>query len=188
MIQRDYYIELIEEIRNIEKISIDEFIDKRLMPLKQTNTHFIETLYKDIFYLIKDIDKEDENDLVIENGSLVIESDGLRKSIKLSGYQSRLHQISIWLHMQIVEKFMQENPLQFIEKMEDFEKHFLNKPEYTPEHKARLDKIKESLIEERRQNLGEKQHCIKKIWEFAKRIFRASKIKAGIVEIDNSKI
>lgn len=188
MIQRDYYIELIEEIRNIEKISIDEFINKRLEVLKQNNAYFIETLYKDIFYLIKDIDKNGENDLVIENGSLVIESDGLRKGIKLTGYQSRLHQISIWLHMQIVEKFMQENPLHFIQKMEDFEKHYLNKFDYTPEYKVKLDKIKESLTEERRQNLGEKQNWTKKIWKWIKRIFRASKIKAFGIEIDNSKI
>ena len=56
--------------------------------------------------------------------------------------------------MQIVKKFMQGNPLRFIEKMEDFEKHHLNKPSYTPEYKAKLDKVKQSLMEECRQNLN----------------------------------
>ena len=60
MIPRDYYIELIEDIRNIEKISIDTFIKERLEPLMLEDNHFIETLYKDIYYLIKDIDKKDD--------------------------------------------------------------------------------------------------------------------------------
>jgi len=169
MIARDYYIELIEEIRNTEKISIDDFIKEKLEPLMKQNNHFVEILYKDIYYLIKDIDKEGEGDLAIENGSLIIESDGLRKGIKLTGYQSRLHQISIWLHMQIVEKFMQESPLQFIEKMEDFEKYYLSKSDYTPEYRAKLDKIKESLIEERRQNLNEKKSIVEKTRHWKKK-------------------
>lgn len=38
--------------------------------------------------------------------------------------------------------------------MEDFKKSFLEKFDYTPEYKAKLDKIKRSLKQERRQNLG----------------------------------
>lgn len=48
---------------------------------------FIETLYKNIHYLLKDIDKPGENDLAIENGSMVIE-DG---DLKLTGYHSQFH-------------------------------------------------------------------------------------------------
>jgi hypothetical protein len=47
MLKRNEYIEIIEEIRNLEKISIDEYINKRLEPLKQENSHFVEVLYKD---------------------------------------------------------------------------------------------------------------------------------------------
>ena len=87
MLKRDDYINLIEEIRNTDKKSLDEFIDKVLEPLRAKNENFIEVLYKDVHYLIKDIDKEGENDLAIENGDFVIE-DG---HLKLTGYQSRLH-------------------------------------------------------------------------------------------------
>lgn len=161
MLKRTDYLDLIVEIRNTEKKSIDEFIDKVLEPLRIENEFFIETLYKDVHYLIKDIDKQGENDLEIKNGDLVIE-DG---DLKLTGYQSRLHNLSIWLHLEMVKKFMGENPFQFIEKMKNFELNFLEKPNYTPEYKKALDKIKRSLKKERKQNLGEKENLWNKVWD-----------------------
>ena len=161
MLKRDDYINLIEEIRNTDKKSLDEFIDKVLEPLRAENENFIEVLYKDVHYLIKDIDKEGENDLAIENGDFVIE-DG---DLKLTGYQSRLHSLSIWLHIEVCKKLTEANPLTFIEKMDDFEKNFLNKPNYTPEYKAKLDKIKKSLKKERKLNLGEKENFWSKIFD-----------------------
>jgi hypothetical protein len=84
MLKRDDYLNLIEEIRNTEKKSLDEYIEKVLEPLRLENLYFSETLYKDIHYLLKGIDKEGENDLVIENSDFV-EDDG---DLKLTGYQS----------------------------------------------------------------------------------------------------
>lgn len=162
MLKRDDYLTIIEEIRNIDKKSIDEYIDTVLEALRIENENFIEILYKDIHYLIKDIDIEGENDLAIENGDLVIE-DG---DLKLTGYQSRLHNLSIWLHMEICKKLLETNPFNFVEKMENFERNFLNKPNYTPEYKARLDKIKKSLKKERKMNLGEKESFWNKIFSF----------------------
>jgi hypothetical protein len=161
MLKRNDYLNLIEEIRNTDKKSLDEFIDKVLEPFGKENENFIEVLYKDIHYLIKDIDKDGDNDLAIENGDFVIE-DG---DLKLTGYQSRLHNLSIWLHIEICKKLTEINPLTFVEKMEDFEKNFLNKPNYTPEYKAKLDKIKKSLQKERKLNLGEKENFWNKIFD-----------------------
>ena len=161
MLKRDDYINLIEEIRNTDKKSLDEFIDKVLEPLRAENENFIEVFYKDVHYLIKDIDKEGENDLAIENGDFVIE-DG---DLKLTGYQSRLHILSIWLHKEICKKLTEANPLTVIEKMEDFEKNYLNKPNYTLEYKAKLDRIKRSLKNERKLNLGEKENFWSKIFD-----------------------
>ena len=161
MIKRDIYIIIIEEIRNTDKKSIDEFIEKILEPIILENENFIEILYKDIYYLIKDIDKEGENDLLLENGDLVIENGDL----KLTGYQSRLHNLSIWLHMKICKKFIEKNPLTFLESIEDFEINFLEKPNYTPEYKSKLDKIKRSLKQERRLNIGEKENFWNKIFD-----------------------
>lgn len=161
MIKRDDYINLIEEIRNTDKKSLDGFIEKVIEPLRAENENFIEVLYKDIHYLIKDIDKEGENDLAIENGDFVIE-DGV---LKLTGYQSRLNNLSIWLHIEVCKKMTEGNPVTFVEKMEDFEKNFLNKPNYTPEYKAKLDKIKRSIKKERKLNLGEKENFWNKIFD-----------------------
>lgn len=150
MLKRDDYIEIIEDIRNTEKKSLDEYINKVLEPLRSDNDLFIETLYKDICYLLNGIDKVGENDLAIENGDLVIE-DG---NLKLTGYQSRLHNLCNWLHMEICNKFLEKDPFSFCEKMETFQKSFVEKTNYTPEYKTKLDKIKRSLKQERRQNLG----------------------------------
>ncbi|AMA48593.1 MULTISPECIES: hypothetical protein [Flavobacterium] len=159
MLKREDYLAIIEEIRNTDKKSIDEFIEKILEPIRSENENFIEILYKDIFYLIKDIDRKGENDLLIENGDLILENG----EIKLTGYQSRLHNLSIWLHMEVCKKFMEENPFKFTENMENFETNFLKKPNYTPEYKAKLDKIKRSLKKERKLNLGENDSFWNKI-------------------------
>lgn len=162
MLKRNDYINLIEEIRNTDKKSLDEFIVRVIEPLRSENENFIEVLYKDIHYLLKDIDKEGENDLAIEDGGLVVENG----EIKLTGYQSRLHNLAIWLHLEVCNKLTGSNPLTFVKKMEEFEKYFLEKPNYTPEYKSQLDKIKMSLKQERKLNLGEKENFWIKIFDF----------------------
>lgn len=159
MIKRNDYLILIEEIRNTDKKSLNEFIAKVIEPLRNENENFIEILYKDINYLIKDIDKKNENDLTTENGNLVIENG----EIKLTGYQSRLHNLSNWLHMEICKKFIEKNPITFVESMENFENEFLQKTNYTPEYIAKLDLIKKSLRMERKHNLGETESFWSKI-------------------------
>jgi hypothetical protein len=176
MLKRDDYINIIEEIRNTDKKSLDEFIEKVIKPLQNENEDLIEILYKDIHYLIKDIDKKGDNDLVIENGDFVIENGDL----KLTGYQSRLHNLSIWLHIEVCKKLTGANPLTFIEKMEAFEKNFLEKPNYTPEYKAKLDKIKKSLIKERKLNLGEKENFWNKIFDFDNLVLKPNIAGIGI--------
>ena len=49
--------------------------------------------------------------------------------------------------------------------MENFENNFLDKPNYTPEYKEKLDKIKKSLKKERKINLGEKENFWNKIFD-----------------------
>ncbi len=161
MLKPDDYLELIEEIRNTDIKSLDEYIEKVINPLRHENENFIEKLYKDIHYLIKDIDKKDENDLAIENGDFVIKNG----SLKLTGYQSRLHNLSVWLHMEICRKLLEGNPFNFLNNMEIFERDYLNEPNYTPEYKAKLDSIKKSLKKERKLNLGQKESFWGKVWD-----------------------
>jgi hypothetical protein len=148
ILKRDSYIEIIQEIRNTEKVSIDTYIDKRLIPLQKENTAFIKTLYKDIYYLLDGIDKPGDNDLMIKDGDFVIEQGDL----KLTGYQTRLHDLMNWLHQQVVAEMMERNFQTFVEQMEDFENNFLKKPTYTPEYKVKLDSLKASIRDEREYN------------------------------------
>jgi len=161
MLKPDDYLNLIEEIRNTDVRSLDEYIEKVIYPLKLENENLVEILYKDIHYLLKGINKDDENDLAIENGDFVIKNG----SLKLTGYQSRLHNLSVWLHMEICKKFMEANPFSFLNNMETFERDYLNEPNYTPEYKAKLDSIKKSLKKERNLNLGEKESFWEKVWD-----------------------
>ncbi len=162
MLKPEDYLNIIEEIRNTDIKSLDEYIKKIINPLIVENENFLEKLYKDINYLLKDIDKKEENDLTIENGDLVIENG----SLKLTGYQSRLHSLAMWLHSEICKKLIQDNPFSFLDKIENFQKNYLNKPNYTPEYKTKLDKIKKSLKKERRLNLGEKESFWEKILDW----------------------
>jgi hypothetical protein len=162
MLKPEDYLNIIEEIRNTDIKSLDEYIEKVINPLLSENQNFLEKLYKDINYLLKDIDKQGENDLAIENGDFVIENG----SLKLTGYQSRLHSLAMWLHLEICKKLMLDNPFSFLDKIEDFQKNYLDKPNYTPEYKLKLDKIKKSLKKERRLNLGERESFWEKVLDW----------------------
>ncbi len=148
ILNRDTYIEIIQEIRNTEKVSIDTYIDKRLIPIQKENMAFIKTLYKDIYYLLDGIDKPGDNDLMIKDGDFVFEQGDL----KLIGYQTRLHDLMNWLQQQVVIEMKERNFQTFVEQMEDFENNFMKKLTYTPEYKAKLDSLKASIRDERENN------------------------------------
>ncbi len=161
MLKRSDYLEIIEEIRNTDIKSLDEYIDKVLKPLRFDNENFLEILYKDIYYLIKDIDREGDNEMKFKEGDIVLENG----DIALTGYQSRLHNLSIWLHIEITKQFCEKKPEEFIRLMTDFEHNYLGKPNYTPEYKAELDRIKGSLKKERKQNLSDSKNLWNKIFD-----------------------
>lgn len=159
---REDNITIINEIRNVERKGLDAYIDKRLIPLQKEYDFFIETLYKDIFYIINGIDEKGDNDLVLtENGDIAVEDDG---EYKISGYQTRLHDVAVWLHQQVVQKMVEgfpdflknfkgpEDYDYFSESMQAFERNVLYKKDYTPEYKKKLDKIKQSIRDERQRN------------------------------------
>lgn len=152
MLKRKEYIAIIEEIRNTELLALDEFIEKVLEPLRTENKYFDEILYKDIAYLLDGLGQPGDGDLAIEDGDFVID----RNDIKLTGYQTRLHHILVWLHTNIVTKLLERGDIEaFSRKMESFETDYLSRFEYTPEYKALLDKLKSSLDTEHRQNQPE---------------------------------
>lgn len=159
---RNTNLQIIEQIRNLESISIDGYIENILIPLKEKNPAFCEVLYKDIVYVLDGLDQEGDNDLVFENGDLAFENGDL----KLTGYQTRLHDIVIWLHMEYLDKILNEaKNLDFTEigdTIEKKEKEFLLNFNFTPEYKAQLDKIKVSLKKERKTNYDSPKKGISK--------------------------
>ena len=148
MLFNNDYIVIINEIRNLDDLLLDSYINKKLIPLRDDNDFFIEKLYKDIFYIIYDIDTEGDNDIIIENGDIVIENG----DFKLTGYQTRLYKISTWLNSEIKMKMANQYPFTFTEQVENFEKFVLKNNNYTVEYKQKLDEIKSSLRKEWKQN------------------------------------
>lgn len=161
---RNSNIKIIEELRNSQKIVLDDYIDKVLIPLKKENSNFLKTLYKDILYVLDDLDKPDENDLAIENGDLVIE-DG---DFKLTGYQTRLHDICIWLHQEFIEDSLTNFDFKtnLVDVLKKAEQKLLKKENYTIEYREKLDIIKKSIKKERKVNFENKSNGLKKYLDF----------------------
>jgi len=151
LLVREDNLKIIEEIRNLEKGALGDYIRKKLVPLKDDNAVFYETLYKDILYVLRNVDEPGDNDLVEENGNWpVFDADG---KAKLTGYQTRLHEILLSLHSYKAGKIFADKPFNFSEEMRRFEKDtLLNIYTYTPEYKEKLDKINRSIIKERNDN------------------------------------
>lgn len=161
---RNSNIKIIEELRNSQKIVLDDYIDKVLIPLKKENSNFLKTLYKDILYVLDDLDKPDENDLTIENGDLVIE-DG---DFKLTGYQTRLHDICIWLHQEFIEDSLTNFDFKtnLVDVLKKAEQKLLKQENYTIEYREKLDIIKKSIKKERKVNFENKSNGLKKYLDF----------------------
>lgn len=161
---RNSNLEIIRQIRNSEKISLDDYIENVLIPLKQISPNFLKTLYKDIAYVLEGLDNPNDNDILIENGDFVIE-DG---DIKLTGYQTRLHDISIWLHQEFVSEILEKNIgiNNLNDALEKAELRLFQHDKLTPEYKTELDKIKISLKKERKTNYENKSNGLKKYLDF----------------------
>ena len=117
-------------------------------------------MYKDIFYVLKGVDEPGDNDLVIEDGDFTFE-DG---DFKVSGYQTNLHRMEIWLHMQMAEKasaydserlktLKKFDNFEWLKLLKDYEKNVLtNDNTYTIEYRKKLDAINRSIKKERLEN------------------------------------
>lgn len=161
---RNTNLEIIRQLRNSEKISLDDYIEKILIPLKKENQNFLKILYKDILYVLDDLDKPEDNDLLFENGDLVIEYGCL----KLSGYQTRLHDITIWLHQEFVSETITKNIIlkNLNSELEKAELKLFLHDKLTPEYKTELIKVKQSLKKERKINYDNKNNGLKEYLDF----------------------
>lgn len=154
---------IIQELRNSEKRTLDDYIDKVLIPLGEQNPTFSEILYKDIVYVMEGLDKDEDNDLMIENGDFIIKD----SDYMLTGHQTRLHDIVIWLHIEAIKKIesQSKHPNDFLDRIEKFNTDFLRDFNFILEYKIELDKIKASLKKERKHNYENRKGGLSKYFD-----------------------
>lgn len=150
VLARDEYFQIILEIKEIERISLGNYLEDKFQKVVLKNPDFIKILYKDIYKVLDRTDKEGDNDLLIENGDFVDKYG----AIKLTGLPTNLHYALTWLHMKLVEDFTAESPLQFISKMEQFENDFLKINYDTQAYTNRINELNLEL--RKKQNSKDK--------------------------------
>ena len=147
VLTRDDYFQIVLEIRDLERISLGHYLDDKYLKLSDKNPDFVKILYKDIVKVLDGVDKDGDNDLLIENGDFVVEYG----DIKLTGHPTNLHFALTWLHMKLVEEFTKDNPLSLSFKIERFENDFLNINYDTPSYTKKLSALNFELRKERNQ-------------------------------------
>lgn len=143
---RDDYHQIIKELRELERISLGDYLSDKFNKHAEANPHFLEILYKDIHTILKDTKEANMGDLMIENGDFVLEYG----DIKLSGHQTNLDYALNWLRTELVEKFTKNTskPEELLRKIELFEDDFIGNNYNTADYQSKLDQIKESIIDE----------------------------------------
>lgn len=147
VLTRDDYFQIILEIRELERISLGHYLDDKYLKLSDKNPDFVRILYKDIVKVLDGVDKEGDNDLLIENGDFVVEYG----DIKLTGHPTNLHFALTWLHMKLVDEFTKDDPMSLTFKMERFENDFLNVNYDTPAYTKKLSALNIEIRKERNQ-------------------------------------
>jgi len=149
---RKLNLKLIDQLRNLEKVSLDHYIENVLLPLQNANPSFYFTLYKDINFVINnsDIEGDDNIDSTLENNN--------------ERYQTRLHDISIWLHLELLKQLNIESlELTELSKvLKAFDAKIAANSNYTPEYKTALLEIRKSFKKELELNYDRNEFGIKK--------------------------
>lgn len=145
VLTREEYFQIILEIREVERISLDAYMQDRYDRYIGKNPDFVKILYKDINNILEGVDKECDHDLVIEDGDLVWDGD----DFKLTGHPTNLHYALTWLHMQLVEEFTKKDVLDFMRKMQHFEEKFLKTNFDTPAYQQKIKVLGDELKRER---------------------------------------
>lgn len=147
VLTRDDYFQIVLEIRDLERVSLGHYLDDKYLKLAGKNPDFVKILYKDIVKVLDGVDKDDDNDLLIENGDFIVEYG----DIKQTGHPINLHFALTWLHMKLVEEFTKDDPLSLTFKMERFENDFLYINYDTPSYTKKLSALNLELRKERNQ-------------------------------------
>lgn len=131
-------IKLIEEIRNTDYSSLDNYIDNRLKPLQEVNREFYKSLYIDISYLLNDYLKKNHSDIVTNEGDIVIKDGDIL--IDTNIVDNNLFNTLLWLHIELFKNVIKNS-----QNIDNIELDFVREYSFTNEYKSELDKIKNKL-------------------------------------------
>lgn len=145
VLTREEYFQIILEVRELERISLGDYLEDKFMKLISKNPDFIKILYKDTYRVLDGVDKAGDNDLLIENGDFVIEYG----DIKQTGHPTNLHFALTWLHFKLVEDFIKDDVFSLTAKMNSFEHDFLFVNYDTPAYTKKLRDLNSQLKLER---------------------------------------
>lgn len=145
VLTRDDYYQIMLEIRELERISLGDYLEDKFQKYLKKNPDFIKILYKDIYNVLEGVAREEDNDLLIENGDFVIEYG----DFKQTGHPTNLDYALTWLHIKLMEEFIAESPLLLTQKMQRFENDFLKINYDTPTYKKKISELNLELKKER---------------------------------------
>lgn len=160
---RDDYFQIIMEIYNLHRDTLDNYLTDKYNKLTAKNPLFVACLYKDIKKVMEGVHKEGEPDLLIEDGDFVIEYGDL----KLTGNPSIFDDALTWLWAKFMEGVVNNTSLnkdndkkQIKTNLEEiwqtqmdrvslqikqFENEFLNRNDYTPEYSKKIAELNQKL-------------------------------------------
>lgn len=160
---RDDYFQIILEIYNLHRDTLDTYLTDKCNKLIFKNPLFVACLYKDINKVMEGVHKEGEPDLLIKNGDFVIEYGDL----KLSGNPSIFDDAMTWLWAKLMEGFINNASFKVdtdIKQMQTdfskvwndqmdkttglikhFEEEFLKRNDYTPAYAKKIAELNKEL-------------------------------------------
>lgn len=149
VLTRDDYFKIILEIRELERISLETYLEDKYAKSIAKNPDFVKILYKDISKVIDGIYDEDF-EMVIEDGDIAIE----QGDFKIKGNPTNLPFAQMWLYMNLLEEFAKSDPLNITVNLDKFRTDFLAVDGDTPGQKKRIRDLRNELIDEKKEAGG----------------------------------
>jgi hypothetical protein len=144
VLTRDEYFKIILEIRDLERISLSNYLQDKYEKLYSKNPHFVKILYKDIYKILDKVDNECDKDIIIESGDFLVEY----SDIKLTGYPTNLHFALVWLYSMLVESLNMASTKEIYAELDRFENDFLKINYDTPAYTKKLAELRLQLRKE----------------------------------------
>lgn len=132
VLTRDDYFTIVQEIIELEPISLECYLGDRIERAKIKNPDFVKILYKEISKVTNDIYQP--SDLIIENGDFIMGKNS-----------PNLVAAGIFLYMTMLEDLTDAYGIGMLNKIQELERDFFNVNFDTPKHRQRIQALREEL-------------------------------------------